>query len=104
METPTIPLSRDAIEAYCLKWKIRQLALFGSVLRPDFRPDSDIDVLVSFADDARWSLWDLSEAETELAQILGRSVDLIERYSVECSENWLRRQSILSTARTIYGG
>lgn len=99
-----IELKADHIEDYCRKWKIRQFALFGSVLREDFGPDSDVDVLVTFDDSARWGLWDLIAAEEELAELLGRPVDLVERRSVEQSENWIRRKSILDSARTIYAG
>ena len=97
MEMPS-----QQIEAFCRKWNIREFSLFGSVLRDDFGPDSDIDVLVTFDDSARWGLWDVIAAEEELAELLGRCVDLVERRSVEQSENWIRRKSILDTARTIY--
>jgi len=104
MESLAISLPREALESFCRKWKIRRLAIFGSALRSDFRADSDVDLLATFADDARWSLWDMHDAEAELANLFGRPVDLIDQRSVEESENWLRRNSILSTARTIYGG
>jgi predicted nucleotidyltransferase len=103
MEALAIELPRAPLEAFCRKWKIRELAVFGSALRTDFGPDSDVDVLVSFADDARWTLWDVIAAEQELAGIIGRPVDLVERSTVEQSENWIRRNNILDTARTIYG-
>ena len=102
MAESTIDISSRQVEAFCRKWKIREFSLFGSVLRDDFGPDSDIDVLVTFEDSARWGLWDVIAAEEELAELLGRRVDLVERRSVEQSENWIRRKSILDTARTIY--
>lgn len=95
-----IPKSRLA--HYCSKWKITELSLFGSVLRADFQPGSDIDVLVSFADDAHWSLFDLVNAQAELAVILGRPVDLVERRAVERSENYIRRRHILDSAERVY--
>jgi uncharacterized protein len=104
MDSLAVQLSPAAIEAFCKRWKIRQLAVFGSALAGDFRIDSDLDVLVNFADDARWSLWDVIAAEQELAEIVGRPVDLVERKTVEQSENWIRRDSILSKARIIYEG
>jgi uncharacterized protein len=104
MLTLAIKLPSEQIEAYCRKWRIRQLALFGSVLRTDFAPDSDVDVLATFDDDARWSLWDVIKAEEELQEIFGRPVDLVDRSTVEQCDNWIRRRSILSSARTIYGG
>ncbi len=95
-----IPVDRAKIEEFCRKWKIVELAFFGSVLREDFGPDSDVDVLVTWADDARWSLFDVVRAERELADVLGRPVDLVSRAAIESSENWIRRKAILETART----
>ena len=104
--SPAIPhhlaLPRHAIEAFCQRWKIMELSLFGSVLREDFRPDSDVDVLVNFALETRWSLLDLARMKRELETILGRNVDLVTRSSVENSHNWIRREAILSTAQPIY--
>jgi uncharacterized protein len=90
------------IEAFCRRWKIVELSVFGSALREDFRPDSDIDFLVRFAPDARWSLFDHMEMELELVRLLGREVDLVTRSSIERSPNWIRREEILGTARTLY--
>ena len=97
-----IPLPREAIEAFCKRWGIVELSVFGSVLRDDFRAESDVDVLVTFAADAHVGLMDLVHAQDELGVILGRRVDLVERQSVEESRNWIRRRSILSSARPIY--
>jgi predicted nucleotidyltransferase len=97
-----IPLPRDVIEAFCRRWKIAELALFGSILRDDFGPDSDIDFLVTCAPDAGWSLMDLVGMEYELEDLLGRKVDLISRRGIERSRNWIRREEILSTARVYY--
>jgi predicted nucleotidyltransferase len=58
---------------------------------------------VTFESGARWGLWDIIAAEQELAEIVGRPVDLVERSTVEQSENWIRRDSILRSARTVYG-
>ena len=95
-------LPYDSIVAFCQQWKIAQLELFGSILRDDFGPHSDVDFLVIFAPDARWSLLDLVKAEEELSSIVGRSVDLVEREPVEQSHNWIRRRAILGSARSIY--
>ncbi|HET6455354.1 MAG TPA: nucleotidyltransferase family protein [Armatimonadota bacterium] len=97
-----IPIDRDRIVEYCRKWKIIEFALFGSVLRPDFGPDSDVDVLVSFDPDAHWTLFDLVHMEDELAQILGRKVDLVSRRGIESSANYIRRKAILSSAEVIH--
>jgi len=90
------------IEKLCQRWKIVELAIFGSVLREDFNPESDIDLLVRFAPDAHWSLFDHARMERELGEILNREVDLVSRSAVERSPNWIRREEILSTARTLY--
>ncbi len=66
-----IPIDRDKTAEFCRRWKITEFALFGSVLRDDFRPDSDVDVLVTFAPDAEWSLFDHLDMEEELSVILG---------------------------------
>jgi uncharacterized protein len=90
------------MEAFCRKWKITQLEVFGSALREDFRPDSDVDLLVTFAPDDGWDLFDFVEMQDEMAAILGRPVDLIERAAIEQSRNPFRRRSILTTAQVVY--
>ena len=95
-------ISRDKITEFCRRWKITELALFGSVLRDDFRPDSDIDVLVSFAPDASWRFYDLVSMKEELETMFGRPVDLVEKRLVEHSENYIRRKHILNHMETIY--
>lgn len=96
-----LPLER--LRAFCERWRISELALFGSALRDDFRPDSDIDLLVSFAPGAAWGLLEHAQMEQELAALLGRPVDLVSRRGVEASANPLRRRAILDTARVIVG-
>jgi predicted nucleotidyltransferase len=103
MRTIAVDLRPEAIESYCHKWRIRELAIFGSALRSDFGPESDLDVLVTFEADTHLSLWDVIKAEQELADIVGRPVDLVERSTVEQSENWIRKESVLRSARTVYG-
>ena len=71
-----IPIDPERIVDFCRRWKIAEFSVFGSVLREDFRPDSDVDVLVTFAPDAQYSLFDLVHIEEELKEILGRKVDL----------------------------
>ena len=99
---PRIPIDHDQIKAFCEKWKITEFSLFGSVLTDDFRPDSDVDVMVEFADGSHWTLFDLVDMEDELAAILARKVDLLTRKSVTSNENYLMRKSILAGARTFY--
>jgi predicted nucleotidyltransferase len=99
MATIAIDVDRDQLHAFCQKWKITEFALFGSVVRPDeFRDDSDVDVLVRFADDAGWSLLHMVDMKEELEAIFGRDVDLLSRRGVERSINPLRRESILGSA------
>jgi uncharacterized protein len=97
----TIEIPAERLESFCHKWRVRELSLFGSVLRDDFGPESDVDVLVSFADDAPWSLWDLTAMGDELAALVGRPVDLVEK---EGLRNPFRRHTILKTRKVIYGG
>jgi len=99
---PRIPIDREKIADFCRKWKITELAFFGSVLREDFRPDSDVDVLVTFEEGAGWSLFDAVDMQQELEKLFGRKVDFVSRRAVEASKNWIRRRSILSTAEPLH--
>lgn len=94
-----IVLDPAGIAAFCRAWNIRELSLFGSVLREDFRPDSDVDVLVTFGERADWSLMDLVTMRDELAILFGHEVDLIERRALR---NPFRRHEILSHHEVIY--
>jgi uncharacterized protein len=76
MTVPTLPLSANEIESFCLRHHIRKLSLFGSILTPHFRPDSDIDILIELAPGSKTSLFDMAAIEMELAEKLGRKVDL----------------------------
>jgi predicted nucleotidyltransferase len=97
-----ITIDRKTIAVFCAKWKIKELAFFGSVLREDFGPDSDVDVLVTFEPDADWGLLDHVQMQDELSQAFDRTVDLVTRRSVEASENWIRREAILASAELVY--
>jgi predicted nucleotidyltransferase len=97
-----IKVPQDKVADFCRRWKITELDLFGSALRDDFGPESDVDMLVSFAEDTRWSLLDMVAMQEELKQLLGREVDLVERHAVEASENYIRRRHILSSAEPVY--
>jgi hypothetical protein len=97
--SPKVEVSEEAIASFCDRWKITEFALFGSILRDDFRPDSDVDVLVSFAPDAKWSLWDIIEMKEELETLFGREVDLVQK---GCLRNPFRRYEILRTKQIIY--
>ncbi len=98
-----IPIDYEQIRLFCIRWQIDELAIFGSVLREDFQPESDVDVLVRFAPDSPYSvLLNHTEMEEELHQIFGRTVDLISKNGVEQSKNARRREEILRTAEVIY--
>ncbi len=97
-----ILLPKEQIADFCRRWRIEELSIFGSALREDFRPDSDVDVLVRFSPEARWGLFDLMHMEEELKAIFGREVDLVERSAVEHSRNYVRRKAILSNLEPIY--
>ena len=97
-----IQLDADKIAEFCKRWKITEFALFGSILREDFRPDSDIDVLVRFAPGAGWSLFDHVSMQDELAEHFGRPVDLVSKKGVEQSLNYIRRKAILESAVVVY--
>ena len=99
---PKLSIPRKKLAAFCRRWKISELALFGSALRNDFRSNSDIDLLMTFSPKARVSLFDLVRMQNELREIFGRNVDLVERRAVEKSENYIRRKNILSNTRVIY--
>ena len=94
-----LSIEHEKIVEFCKKWKITELSFFGSVLRDDFHEDSDVDVLVKFAEDAEWSAFDHFEAEDELSDILGRDVDLVSLSAIEEQDNWLRKRHILNSAR-----
>jgi uncharacterized protein len=102
-DIPHIQISQESLAAFCQRWKITELALFGSILREDFDPNrSDIDVLVTFAPDAGWALLDFVRIRDELVLLLGRKVDLLTKKAVEHSPNPIRRRAILDTAKVIY--
>jgi len=98
----SLDLDRPELAAFCRRWKVREIAAFGSVLRDDFRADSDVDLLVTFDPDANWGLLDQATMEGELEAILGRKVDLVSRRAIERSANWIRRKAILESAEVIH--
>jgi uncharacterized protein len=109
MKLKNIDLPMPEIERFCQKWNLTEFALFGSVLRADFRPDSsDIDVMVKFHPKAYVTFQGfdyikaLEQMEEELEAFLGRKIDLITRDSIEQSANYIRRHEILSSAKVIY--
>ena len=93
-----LAVDRETLAAFCRRWQIERFELFGSVLRDDFRPDSDVDVLVTFAPETHHGLFAFARMEEELSALVCRNVDLLTRGSVERSENWIRRDEILRSA------
>ena len=90
------------IVRFCQHWQVRELALFGSALRPDFKPESDVDILISFHGAADWGLFDHVQMRLDLESIFQRKVDLVTRRALEQTRNELLRDSILKTAQFIF--
>ncbi|GAG12861.1 unnamed protein product [marine sediment metagenome] len=97
-----VNISKNKIAAFCRRNHIRSLAFFGSVLRADFGPDSDVDVLVEFEHGQKHGLMDLVRMEEELTEMFGQKADLVERRAVERSENYIRRQHVLESVEEVY--
>lgn len=97
-----IPLPINRIKKFCDRWNITEFTLFGSVLSDNFHDDSDIDVMVEFDRESHYSLFDLVLMEDELKVIFNRDVDLVTRKGITNSLNYLRRENILNSAKTIY--
>ena len=100
--TVKLPIPTAKITDFCQQWHIVEFSLFGSILTERFQTESDVDVLVSFAPDTRYTLGDLDLMEQELEAIFGRSVDLVEKRAVQKSQNYIRRREILEAAQVIY--
>lgn len=93
---------KDKLIKICQEWQIIELALFGSVLRNDFNQNSDIDLLVTFAENARITFFDLDNIENQFSVLFNRTVDVVTRKAIENSPNWIRKQNILGTFQIIY--
>ena len=96
-----LPVDEGQVDEFCRRWKIIKLELFGSMLTEPSRAQ-DVDFLVTFAADARWGLFEHEHMQNELAELLGRNVDLISRRAIEASGNALRRNAILTSAVPVY--
>jgi len=99
MKFPKFEVDDSVIASLAKKYRIKELALFGSVLREDFNENSDIDVLVQFDKEADLSLFDLFDIQEEFEQVFGREIDLVEK---EGLRNPYRRRRILDTAKVVY--
>jgi predicted nucleotidyltransferase len=94
-----IDISESQLAELCRRWKVTELSLFGSILRDDFGPESDVDVLVVFQVDAPWSMWDLMDMREELRNLFGRAVRLVEK---EALRNPFRRREIVENHKVVY--
>ena len=102
MTSMDLGLSQERTAEFCRRWKISRLAVFGSAAQGKVRPNSDIDLLVTFASDANWSMFDHYRMEGELVELLGREVDLVSEAAVQENPNPIVRRQILTSAREIY--
>ena len=99
---PQVSIPGSRLVSFCRDRGIKRLAIFGSALRADFGPESDIDLLVEFEPDRTPGLFDFARIEQEFADLFGRKVDLVSRIGIERSRNYIRRAEILGSAETIY--
>ena len=101
--SPKFSFPRAELEAFCQRWRVTEISVFGSAVREDFRDESDIDLLVDFEPEARHTIFDGVAMEDELRELFNRDVDLVEKRAILASDNYLRRDHILGTAQVIYG-
>jgi predicted nucleotidyltransferase len=99
-----ITTATDALKSFCQRWRITELALFGSVLTDQFNEESDVDVLVTFEPDVAHSFKHLVIIQEELEAIYGRPVDLLTKQAIQDSPNYIRRKTILDSAKVVYAG
>ena len=102
MTINNLKIPEERLRRICEKYLIKELAVFGSALRGDFKEDSDIDLLYIFYDDAEQSLFSKVRVKEELEKLFGRSVDLISRRAIENSRNAYKRKAILENTKVIY--
>ena len=95
-------IPQNELILFCQRWQIREFALFGSILRADWKPESDIDILVSFKSTANWGLFDHVQMRNELRELFARKVDLITRRALEQTQNHLLRERILKSAQVVF--
>jgi predicted nucleotidyltransferase len=97
-----IELDEAALSAFCEKWGVAELSVFGSALRDDFRPDSDIDFLVTWKPGVRRTWHDIWSMKEELGELVGREAGIAQRHVVESDANPFRRRRILESATRVY--
>ena len=94
-------IDKNKIEVFCKKWKIQELAIFGSFIRDDFNDQSDIDVLITFLPKVTWG-FEIAELREELSLIFNRKIDLLNKRSLELSKNSYKKDEILKSCKVIY--
>ena len=97
-----LEISEESIRAFCQRWKVVELDLFGSALRSDFRADSDVDLLVVYAAEAHPTLFDEGQMQEELEALVDRPVHFMTKRAVQDSANPIRRKAILESATPLY--
>ena len=102
MQVYSVEIPDNQLKQFCQRWKVSELAIFGSALREDYQQDSDVDILISFEPEYQWGLFDLVNMENELKTIFGKEIDLVEKNAVENSRNYIRRKGILDGAQIIF--
>jgi uncharacterized protein len=95
-------ISQKEIGRFCQRWQVREFSLFGSAIGAGFEPESDVDVLISFKETARWGFFDHVQMRLDLESIFNRKVDLVTRRALEQTQNILLRERILNTAKVIF--
>lgn len=99
---PHLDVSAEQIAAFCQKWGIVELSVFGSVLRDDFTDESDVDILYVMRPDAHYGYNQWETMRLELSDLMRRPVDFVSKMGLQQSKNWIRRREILGTAQVIY--
>ena len=97
-----IQLDTSEVKEFCSKWKICELSVFGSILREDFRPDSEVDLLVQHEEDANWDLFDQIHMQDELTALIGRDLYILDQEGVESSNDHFLRTEIFTTLEQVY--
>lgn len=99
MPALAIEVSEERLQDFCRRYGVEEICLFGSALRPDFRPDSDIDLMLKFKPGHGFTFENTPDIQDELQRIFGRKVDVIEKGKIR---NPIRRQEIMNSYRVLY--
>ena len=102
MAIKNINIPQEKLKEICSDYSIKELSIFGSVLRSDFNSESDVDLLIEFEPDMRISLFDIVDLKKEFEKVFGREVDIVTKNAIKRSRNHLRRKGILENYKVIY--